>query len=317
MRVAVIGAGNIGSKHLDILAEEPDVEIAGIVSPTKQRAIAATERWGGRPYSSCEELLRYEHIDAAWICVPPYAHGQIEMDLIEQGIPFFVEKPLAADLGTAEKIARALERKPVLAAVGYHWRAMDTLPEVRHTLEKNPARMVLGSWHDATPPPEWWCHRATSGGQIVEQATHLFDTARYLIGEARVIGATSARYGQAAYPDADVDDVSASILSFDNGATGVFTTTCLLGGLAAQCIEIICEGLLIRISREEVTYDTGNARRAVPLGNDPFKTEDKAFLEAIRQHVPGLILCNYTDALITHHLCLSVVEAAYKRVRTK
>ena len=128
MRVAVIGAGGIGSKHLGILAEEPDVEIAGIVSSTLERASAASERWGGNPYDTCEELLKREHIDAAWICVPPYVHGKIELSLIERGIPFFVEKPLAADLDTAERIATALERTHVITAVGYHWRAMDTLP---------------------------------------------------------------------------------------------------------------------------------------------------------------------------------------------
>lgn len=312
MRVAVIGAGNIGSKHLGILAEEPDVEIAAIVSSTLDRARAATEKWGGNPYSNCEDLLKHERIDVAWICVPPYAHGQMELNLIEQGIPFFVEKPLSADLGTAEKIAAALERTPVISAVGYHWRAMDTLPEVRQTLVSNPARMLLGAWHDTTPRPEWWRHQAASGGQVVEQATHLFDLARYLVGEASVIAATTAQYGQTAYPDADVDDVSASLLRFYNGATGVVTATCLLGGLAAQYIQIVCEGLLISITQKGVTYDTDKAHREVTIGNDPFRAEDRAFLEAIREREESLILCNYTDALQTHRLCFSVVAANYR-----
>ncbi len=229
MRVAVIGAGNIGSKHLSILSGEPDVELVAIVSATLERATAAAENWGSKPYSSHEELLTNEQLDAAWVCVPPYAHGPIEAGLIEAGIPFFVEKPLAVDRGTAEEIAAALDSRDIIAAVGYHWRAMDTMPEVRNTIAENPPRMVLGAWHDAMPPPEWWRHQATSGGQIVEQATHLFDTARHLLGEASVIAATATRYGQAAYPDADVADVSAAMLRFQGGATGVFTATCLLG----------------------------------------------------------------------------------------
>src|SRR5215212_4331104 len=207
MRVAMIGAGNIGSKHLSILTGEPDVELVGIVSPDPARGRAAAEKWGGRPYTRLEDVLLHESLDAAWVCVPPNAHGAIEDALMAAGIPFFVEKPLAADRATAEAIAIALERSRVMAAVGYHWRAMDTLPEVRAALAENPPHLILGAWHDALPPPNWWRHQATSGGQIVEQATHLFDTARHLVGEATVVAATATHYGQEAYPDADVADV--------------------------------------------------------------------------------------------------------------
>jgi len=310
MRVAMIGAGNIGSKHLSILTGEPDVELVGIVSPDPARGRAAAEKWGGRPYTRLEDVLLHESLDAAWVCVPPNAHGAIEAALMAAGIPFFVEKPLAADRATAEAIAIALERSRVMAAVGYHWRAMDTLPEVRAALAENPPHLILGAWHDALPPPNWWRHQATSGGQIVEQATHLFDTARHLVGEATVVAATATRYGQTAYPDADVADVSAAILRFTGGATGVFTATCLLGGLAAQYVQLVCEQLLITITRRGVVYDTGRNQREVLLGNDPFQVEDRAFLAAIQSNDPRYLVCSYADALHTHRLCFDTVEAA-------
>ena len=309
MKVAVIGAGNIGGKHIGILAEEPGVEIVGIVSPSPERGAAAARQWNVRAYASHDELLAREQPDAVWVCVPPWAHGPVEAALIERRIPFFVEKPLSADRDTAERIAQSLDGKGLVTAVGYHWRAMDTMAEVRYTLAANPARMVLGAWHDATPPPEWWRHRATSGGQVVEQATHLFDAARYLVGEASVVASTATRYGQAAYPDSDVADLSAALLRFANGATGVFTATCLLGGLAAQYVQIVCERLLISITRKGVTYDTGDSLREVPLGNDPFVAEDRAFLEAVRRGDTAPVPCTYADALLTHRLCFDVAEA--------
>jgi predicted dehydrogenase len=310
MKVAVIGAGNIGARHISVLAAEPGVDIVSIVTPSPERASAAARKWGIATYPSHEALLEREQPEAVWVCVPPWAHGPIEMALIERGIPFFIEKPLSADRDTAERIGRALTGTGIVVAVGYHWRAMDTLPEVRETLAARPARMVLGAWHDATPPPEWWRHQATSGGQVVEQATHLFDAARYLVGEAGVISATATHYGQAAYPDSDVADVSAALLRFANGATGVFTATCLLGGLAAQHVQVVCEGLLVTVTQKSVTYDTGRTRREVLVGNDPFVTEDRAFLEAIRRGDPSLVTSTYEDALRTHRLCFDVLEAS-------
>ena len=43
----------------------------------------------------------------------------------------------------------------------------------RALLEDNPARLVLGYWLDSTPPPAWWWSRTRSGGQMVEQTTHV------------------------------------------------------------------------------------------------------------------------------------------------
>ena len=306
----MIGSGGIARRHIGVLVAEPEVELAGIVSPNPDRAAAVAHRWQRPVYDGVAELLGQESLDAAWICVPPGQHGEIESRLIERRIPFFVEKPLAADGRTGEEIGEALGRTGLIAAVGYHWRALDTIPEVRRTLAGRPARMVLGAWHDATPPPEWWRHQSSGGGQMVEQATHLVDLARLLAGEANVLAATATRYGQAAYPDADVADAGAALLRFDAGATGVFTATCLLGGVAAAQVQIVCEGLLITITQRSVVYDWGRERREVLTGNDPFVDEDRAFLQAVQRNDPSLLVSSYADALLTHRLCFDVQAAS-------
>jgi myo-inositol 2-dehydrogenase/D-chiro-inositol 1-dehydrogenase len=310
MKVAVIGSGNIARRHIGLLVGEPDVELRGIVAPRPASAAATVRHWNRPVYSSVGELLRQEELDAAWICVPPGQHGEIELRLIEQGIPFFVEKPLSADRQTGEEIGQALVRRGLLAAVGYHWRALDTIPEVQRTLAHRPARLVLGAWHDATPPPEWWRRQATGGGQIVEQATHLFDLARLLVGEASVVAATATCYGQGAYPDADVADASTALLRMVAGATGVFTATCLLGGAAAVHLQLVCEGLLMTITQRSVVYERGRERREVLTGNDPFVDEDRAFLKAVQHHDPTLLFSSYADALRTHRLCFDVLEGS-------
>ena len=39
--------------------------------------------------------------------------------------------------------------------------------------------------------PAWWGRVEQGGGQVIEQATHLYDLARLLMGEATVVGAAS------------------------------------------------------------------------------------------------------------------------------
>src|SRR5919204_6095238 len=128
-------------------------------------------------------MLEREALDALYVCVPPFARGAPELAAIDAGLPLFVEKPVAIDLPTAEAIAGRLERRPVVTCAGYHWRWLDTFERARDLLAANPARLALCSWLDKVPPPAWWLRRGGSGGQTIEQTTHVLDLARALVGE--------------------------------------------------------------------------------------------------------------------------------------
>ena len=266
---------------------------------------------------------------AVWVCVPPNQHGPLELALLDRRIHLFTEKPLAADLETPIRISAAIEAAGVIAGVAYHWRAMDTLREVDQILATNPARMVAGHWHGNLPGVAWWHGQATSGGQMVEQATHLVDLSRRLVGEASVIASTADRHDHAEYPEMDVADVSAALLRYDAGQTGVFTATCILGGASNQELRLFCEGLAITIRQQGVTYEDGlskavtatdgftgdrqrgvTATRYVPTGNDPFRDEDRAFVEAIRTGDRSQLFSTYEDALRTHRLTCAIRDAA-------
>lgn len=309
VRVAMIGAGGIARRHLEALTQE-GIEVVAHVARTARSAEAAAARWGGRPYTSAPEMLRAEAPDAAWITVPPAEHGEIELSLVAAGVPFFVEKPLAADRETPERIAREVERAGLVTGVGYQWRAMDTVAEVREVLRRNPPQLVLGAWHGLLPAPAWWRSQAQSGGQMVEQVTHLLDLARSLVGEARVLHAASRHAPRADAPGIDVASASVATLLFESGAIGSFTATSLLPTTTDVHLQLVCEGTLIIVTRAGVTLERGAERLERRLGNDPFRAEARAFLEAVRRGDPAGVFSSYADALRTHRLAMDVLEAA-------
>lgn len=311
LRIAMVGTGGFAARHLEVLAREGAVEVAGHVSRTLAPAEAQARRYGGRAYADVDELLAHERLDAAWITVPPHAHGPIEHALIAAGVPFFVEKPLSGDRATGEAIARAVADAGLIAAVGYHWRALDTIAELRARLAAGPpVALVTGAWHSSTPPPAWWRKQASSGGQFVEQATHLLDLARHLLGEAAVTHAAADRRERPRFPDADVPAVGAATLRFAAGALGVFTATCLLGASARVELQLMREGELITVTQGSVAYDDGRERSEVRVRADPVAAEDRAFLEAVRSGDGSVVICDYADALGTHALAHEVVAAA-------
>ena len=329
LRVVVIGPGFIAQRHLEVLGSEPGADLVGILGRRPGQADPDAARFGGRPYHDLERMLDAERPDAAWICLPPDQHGELELALVERGIHVFVEKPLAADLETPLRIVDAVRAAGVIAGVAYHWRAMDTLHEVEDAITDRPARLLTGHWHDSLPGPAWWQDERRGGGQMVEQATHLVDLSRHLLGEATVVAATADRHEHPDHPGMTVPDVSTAILRYHAGPVGAFTATCILGGTSAQEIRLFADGLAITIRQQGVLYEdartkavtatdgfTGSrlwgvtATRYVPTGNDPFRAENRAFLDAIRHGDSSRLFSSYEDAVSTHRLTCAIRDAA-------
>src|SRR5438874_2006954 len=81
----------------------------------------------------------------------------------------------------------------------------------------------------------WWRREALSGGQVVEQATHVLDLARVLAGEvAEVVGATAP----SSVEGRDVPDATAVVLRFDSGAVGTVSTSCVAPAPTAAGVEV-------------------------------------------------------------------------------
>ncbi|GAC1313903.1 MAG: hypothetical protein NVSMB2_02610 [Chloroflexota bacterium] len=311
MKVGIVGTGGVAIRHLGVLRQIPSVDLVGHVSANLARADAQATQWGGKAYTELQHMLDSDHPDAVWVCVTPDRHGPLEAALIARNVPFFVEKPLSVDLSTAEAIAARLDRTSLVVGVGYKLRALDTLPLVRQMLHERPARMVVAAWHDRTPQAPWWCDVARSGGQIVEQATHLVDLARILLGEPDLVSAVTQRVARALFAEATVDEVTAALLRFPHNVPGTLTATCLLDGTLAAHIQLICEGRVVTVSERSVLVQTGSDTREILSHTDPFLAEDTAFIGALEAGDPTQVLCTYSDALRTHRVCIAIQEATH------
>jgi predicted dehydrogenase len=193
VRIGMVGAGAVAARHLRTLLAMDGVEVAGVADPALERAKELAAEAGAAAYPNHMELLEAERLDAVYICVPPFAHGAPELAVIEAGLPMFVEKPVAIDQETAATIAAALAGRPLLTCTGYHWRWLDIFDRAVGLLADRPARLVQCAWLDKVPPPLWWPRRDGSGGQVVEQTTHVLDAARALAGEVVEVHAFAAR----------------------------------------------------------------------------------------------------------------------------
>jgi myo-inositol 2-dehydrogenase/D-chiro-inositol 1-dehydrogenase len=318
LRLVLIGAGWISGIHLAALDRLGRTRLVGVASSRDESARSAADPRGATAYVDIDRMLDEQRPDVAWVCVPPVAAVPVLERLVERGIPFLTEKPLAAaDADGPARIAAAVERTGLVTAVGYHLRGLEAIAEVRHQLAGNPAHLFTARWLVSTPPPAWWRREAGGGGQVVEQATHFYDLARLLVGEATVVGAASTREDPVVPAGADVVDATAAVLQFENGAVGTFANTRRLATATAVIeVERAATDLLITIRKVgtdqrdwEVVVEDGGPPRTVAPGRDPYEVQAEAFLDAVEAGNPSRVLSTYADALLTDRLTRAVVAA--------
>jgi predicted dehydrogenase len=318
LRVAFFGAGEIVPKHLEALDRLDRTDLVGVMSRTTERAEATTEGRDTATYTDMVELLDEQRPAAVYVCTPPYRTPEACDLLIERGIPFLVEKPLAARDGDAlPRIADAIDRKGLVVAVGYTWRGLDFLPEVRRRLAQRPPDLVLARWLDSTPGADWWGRVDQSGGQVVEQATHLFDLARHLVGEATVVAAASTAVPPSpADREIDVVGSTSALLRFTSGALGSFANTRVTSPSVIE-LELLSQDrrTTIRLATErdtlgwDVVFSEPAGVAKLTNKRDPYEVQAEAFLDAVEEGDPSRVLATYRDALATDRLTRSVVAA--------
>ncbi|SNT59136.1 Predicted dehydrogenase [Asanoa hainanensis] len=308
-RVGMIGAGNVAHRHARVLSGFADVEIVGVtdVVPTAAEALASTH--GAPAFPDVATLLSLEP-DAVYVCVPPFAHGHAEEAVLASGAAMFVEKPLGVDLTVPTRLAAEVARRGTLTAVGHHWRYLDVVRTAAQLLADHPVRLVNGVWWDKVPPVAWWIRSDRSGGPVVEQAAHVVDLARALVGPVTAVYAAGTGTPPPV-PDADVDAATAATLIFSGGAVGTLSSACVLGWKQRAGLEIIADGLALFVGEDElVVRDGAGQERRIPGDPDAARVAvDRAFVDAIRG-IGDDIRVPYAEALETHRVTCAIAESA-------
>lgn len=307
VRIAVVGAGGVAARHVRVLSGFDDARVVAVADTVPEAAERLAGTCGATAYADAEVLLDRERVDAVYVCVPPFAHGGPERAVLARRLPLFVEKPLAADLDTATELAAEIEAAGVVTGTGYHWRCLDTVAEAAALLAGAPARLALGAWLDKVPPPAWWATRALSGGQVVEQLTHVVDLARLLVGEVEEVTAVGSRHDGS---PGDVDDVTAASVRFRGGAVGTFTASSLLPAKHTAALRTVSPGgLVLDLSEQELVVERDGERRTVRPAVDGHQAVDREFVDAVlgrreRTRVP------YAEALATHRAACALATSA-------
>jgi myo-inositol 2-dehydrogenase/D-chiro-inositol 1-dehydrogenase len=184
-RLALVGAGRMGSAHARALASSRTVEIACVVDPSDAAAAQVDA-----PRATLDDL---PDVDGALVAVPTRLHLEVTTTLASLGLPILCEKPCG--LTTAE--TRRIAALGVRLQVAYWRRFVPALRELREWIRGGAlGEIVLASMAqlDEWPPERGFRDPHSSGGIVVDMGVHEFDQLRWLVGGeiAHVAGVSGA-----------------------------------------------------------------------------------------------------------------------------
>jgi predicted dehydrogenase len=105
LRIALIGAGAMGSLHARVIAQSQDAQLVCVVDPDRAVGEALADRWRSK---WLPQLESFRGIDGVVVASPTSSHGGWAARALDADTPVLVEKPISDDLLLTDAlIARA------------------------------------------------------------------------------------------------------------------------------------------------------------------------------------------------------------------
>jgi UDP-N-acetylglucosamine 3-dehydrogenase len=171
IKFAVIGAGIMGQNHIRVLKSMTDIELSAICDPV------ADTFPGIKRYPSINSLFKSEKIDAAIIATPTSTHEKLALACASKGIHILIEKPVAASLVQAQRIAKAVNKAGIHAAVGHVERFNPAVRSLRDELKGKKILSVTAMRIGHIPP------RKADTGVLLDLAVHDIDLISFITGK--------------------------------------------------------------------------------------------------------------------------------------
>ena len=229
LRTAIIGCGSYGREHATRLVQLPEAQLVAFYDHKHENAATYRQQFGvGEIYTDVARMFAQMDLNLAYICLPPFAHSD-EVELAcKHGVHFLIEKPIALTLEQAQAMATQVAQSGVKTQVGFkfrHGEAVQWLKQYMHN-EAVAGRAFMSARYACNSLHRWWWReRSKSGGQVFEQITHLFDLARYFLGEPLRVFSMQDNLFHRDVSDYTVEDASATVIRFASGAIATIAAT--------------------------------------------------------------------------------------------
>ena len=222
-RIAVAGAGLIGTAHVARARASPTCVLVAVVDPAPAAGKVAAQ--AGVPlYPTLDALFSAIEVDGVVVASPNRFHVEQALRCVDEGVGVLLEKPVADTITEAERLAAAVEAKDARVIVGHHRAHSPIMARAKALIDEGRLGRIVAVMGSAVffKPNHYFedgpWRREPGGGPILINMIHEVHNLRMLCGEIVAVQAVASN----AVRGFAVEDTVAINLRFASGALGTF-----------------------------------------------------------------------------------------------
>jgi predicted dehydrogenase len=280
VRVAVIGAGHLGSIHARIYKEIEACSLVAVCDTDETRLSEVSQNLNVRGYADYREL--FDKVDAVSIATPTRLHHQIAFDFLKHNIHTLVEKPLTLQLKEAESLIKVAGRRKLILQVG-HVERFNSAFAATQKIIKDPKFIEC---HRLSPFP----NRSLDIGVVLDVMIHDIDIVLGLVNspikKIEAVGVPVLT---------NFEDIANARLTFKNGCICNLTASRISDELMRK-IRIFQKNTYISLdykNEEAFIYKktpSGITKESLPIEKEqPLQKELASFIDCVIRNAPPLV----------------------------
>ncbi len=241
MNVGIIGCGKIAQiRHIPEYTDNANAKIAGYYDFNYERAQELAEKYGGKAYTTIDELLENPELDAVSVCVANNAHAEISIKALRAGKHVLCEKPMAVTPGDCIAMTEEAEKSQKLLMIGQNQRFAKAHVKAKRLVAEGVIGDVITfkttfghkgpeTWSIDAGSNSWFFDKKRAAmGAMADLGVHKTDLIQYLLN-SRIVETTAKVITLDKKDSAGqligVDDNAICIYRMENGAVGTMTAS--------------------------------------------------------------------------------------------
>ena len=222
MKIAVIGYGSIGKRHVSNLLRISNVEI---IICTKQK-IKNPSIKKIKIVKSISDCLK-EKPDIGIISNESSHHVKVAIKLANAGMDLFIEKPLSNSLIGTKELLRIIRKKNLITQMGCQFRFHKCIKEIKQLISNKKLGKIISvrsecgsflpDWHPYEDYSKSYAAREELGGGVVLTNIHEIDYLYWFFGEITEVFSIVKNSGSLKI---SADDFAVGVLKFKNDIIG-------------------------------------------------------------------------------------------------
>lgn len=248
IRVGIIGVGSISNVHIQSYQQTDSTEIVAFCDINEKQLKHMMEKYNVKNgYTSVEEMLEREELDAVSVCTWNSSHAECSIAALNHGVNVLCEKPMAMNAEEAQKMKEAAQKSGKLLMVGLVKRFGKDIQILKDLNQNNffgDIYYIKSKYLRRNGSPGGWFSdkKRSGGGPLIDLGVHILDMMNYLYDCENPISVYGYTFGQignqlqikkdVGYVSStvsndiyDVEDFAGAIIRFPNNKIAVLETS--------------------------------------------------------------------------------------------